>query len=359
MSSQSEEEKKSLIIAAAVALIALASMKFSGKKRGTGSGAIASLEPARGRYAENPSEIPGRGWKDIAIRVYKSISEDRVLAEAAGITYYTLLAIFPAIAALVSIYGMVADPAQIASTLDNVKGILPGGAIDVVREQLTRVTAQPSSTLGLGAIVGLLIALWSANSGIKALFDALNVVYDEKEKRGFFALNVTSLAFTIGAITFLIVAIAAVAGLPIALKHLPLHRVVEWVIEIMRWPVLLAAVVLALAFFYRYGPSRDRAKWKWVTWGSAIAGVLWLGASALFSWYAANFGNYNETYGSLGAVIGFMTWLWISAIVILLGGEINAEIEHQTLRDSTVGHRAPLGTRGAKMADTVGAAQAS
>jgi membrane protein len=222
---------------------------------------------------------------------------------------------------------------------------------------MTRLAAQPNSTLGLSMVVGLLISLWSANAGIKALFDALNVVYDEKEKRGFFSLNATSLAFTLAAIAFLLVAIGAIAGLPIILKHLPLHGVVEWAIRILRWPLLLASVVIALAIIYRYGPSRDRAKWKWVTWGSAIAGALWLAASALFSWYAANFGSYNETYGSLGAVIGFMTWLWISAIVILLGGEINAEMEHQTLRDSTEGHPAPLGTRGATMADTVGAAQ--
>jgi membrane protein len=326
-------------------------------KTGQGSVAAAALQPGRGRYAKHPHEIPARGWKDIAIRVYKSISEDRLLAEAAGVTYYALLAIFPAIAALVSVYGFFADPGEIVRTLDSVKGILPGGAIDVIREQLTRVASQPSTTLRLGAILGLLISLWSANAGIKALFDALNVVYDEKEKRGFFALNATSLVFTVAAITFVIVAIIAIAGLPLVLKHLPLPEFTGWLLQLCRWPVLLVFVVLALSVVYRYGPSRDRPKWRWVTWGGAIAGLLWLSASALFSWYAANFGSYNETYGSLGAVIGFMTWLWISAIVILLGGEINAEMEHQTLRDSTEGPPAPIGIRGAKMADTVGAAQ--
>lgn len=354
--SEAADEKRNLLIAGAVALLAIASMHLSDRKS-SASPVTASVEHGRGRLARHPSQIPARGWKDIAIRVYKSVSDDRILAEAAGVTYYALLAIFPAIAALVSIYGMFADPAEIASTLDGVKGILPGGAIDVVREQLTRIAAQPRSTLGLGAIFGLLVALWSANAGIKALFDALNVVYGEKEKRGFFAVNATSLAFTIAAIGFLLIAIGAIAGLPAILKHLPLGHVLEWIISLLRWPLLLASVVVALAFIYRYGPSRDRPKWKWVTWGSAIAGVLWLGVSALFSWYAANFGSYNETYGSLGAVIGFMTWLWISAIVILLGGEINAEMEHQTLRDSTEGHPVPLGARGAAMADSVGAAQ--
>ena len=354
--SEAAHEKRNLLIAGAIALFALASMHFAGKKASV-SPLTASVERGRGRLASHPSQIPARGWKDIATRVYKSISEDRILAESAGITYYALLAIFPAIAALVSIYGMFADPAEIASTLRSVEGILPGGAIDVVREQLTRIAAQPRSTLGLGAILGLLVSLWSANAGIKALFDALNIVYGEKEKRGFFSLNATSLAFTIAAIGFLLIAIGAVAVLPAILKHLPLGYVLEWIISLLRWPILLAAVVVALAFVYRYGPSRDRPKWKWVTWGSAIAGVLWLGLSALFSWYAANFGSYNETYGSLGAVVGFMTWLWISAIVILLGGEINAEMEHQTLRDSTEGHPVPLGARGAVVADSVGAAQ--
>jgi membrane protein len=354
--SEASDEKRNLLIAAAIALIALASMGLS-RRKASGSPLVASVERRRGRFAKYPSQIPARGWKDIALRVYRSIAEDRILAEAAGITYYALLAIFPAIAALVSIYGMFADPAEIASTLSSVEGILPGGAIEVVREQLTRIAAQPRSTLGLGAIFGLLIALWSANAGIKALFDALNVVYGEKEKRGFFALNATSLAFTIAAISFLLIATGAIAGLPAVMKHLPLGHVLEWIISILRWPILLAAIVLGLAFVYRYGPSRDQPKWKWVTWGSAIAGMLWLGVSALFSWYAASFGSYNETYGSLGAVVGFMTWLWISAIVILLGGEINAEMEHQTLRDSTRGHPVPLGARGAAVADSIGAAQ--
>jgi membrane protein len=190
---------------------------------------------------------------------------------------------------------------------------------------------------------------------MKALFDALNVAYAEKEKRGFFKLNLVSMIFTIGAILFLLAAVVAVIGLPLLLKHLPLQSVTAWLVSALRWPAMLVCVVAALALLYRYGPSRDKARWRWVTWGSALVGVLWLGASALFSWYAANFGSYNETYGSLGAVIGFMTWLWISAIIILLGGEINAEIEHQTARDSTVGPPMPLGTRGATMADTIGA----
>jgi membrane protein len=350
-------EKTSLLIAGALVVAAVA---LGWRQNGDNAHRqVPAIERGgRGRSATKPSDIPARGWKDILIRVYKSLAEDRVLANAAGVTFYALLALFPAIAALVSVYGLFADPADVSRLLEGLKGLLPGGALDVIGEQLTRVTAQAQGALGLGAIAGLLIALWSANSGVKALFDALNVVYDEQEKRGFFTLNAISLAFTLGAIMFLIIAIAIVVALPIALEFLPLRGFFEWLIHVMRWPLLLLAIVVALALLYRYGPSRDKPRWRWVSWGSVIAGLVWVGASALFSWYAENFGSYNKTYGSLGAVIGFMTWIWISVIVILMGGEINAEMEHQTARDTTKGAPLPMGMRGARMADRLGPAQA-
>ena len=312
-------------------------------------------EDGRGRSASRPSEIPARGWKDIVLRVYEGISDDRILANAAAVTFYALLALFPAIAALVSIYGLFADPSTMASRLDSVSGILPGGAIDVVREQLTRLTAQGSAMLGISFVIGLAISLWSANGGIKALFDALNVVYEEKEKRSFINLNAVSLAFTIGMILFLCVALACVIVVPVVLNYLP--GVIGLIFDIARWPVLLVLVALTLAFIYRYGPSRTEPRWRWITWGSAFAALAWLAASALFSWYASSFGNFNKTYGSLGAVIGFMTWMWLSIIVILIGAKLNAETEHQTARESTAGAPKPLGRRGAKMADTVGPAR--
>jgi membrane protein len=313
------------------------------------------LEDGRGRSAGAPSEIPVRGWKDIVLRVYEGISDDRILANAAAVTFYALLALFPAIAALVSIYGLFADPSTIASRLDSVSGILPSGAIDVIRDQLTRLAAQGSATLGISFVVGLAISLWSANGGIKALFDALNMVYEEKEKRSFIKLNAVGLMFTVGVIFFLLVALAGVIAIPIALNYLP--GVIGLIIDIARWPVLLVLVAVALAFIYRYGPSRREPLWRWISWGSAFAAVMWLAASALFSWYAASFGNFNKTYGSLGAVIGFMMWMWLSIIVILVGAKLNAETEHQTARESTTGAPKPLGRRGAKMADTVGPAR--
>jgi membrane protein len=314
------------------------------------------FEDGRGRSATAPSEIPARGWKDILWRVYYGISEDRILANAAGVTFYALLALFPGIAALVSIYGLFSDPSTIADHLDTISGFAPGGAIDVIREQLTRLTAQGQATLGISFVVGLAISLWSANSGIKALFDALNVVYEEKEERSFLKLNAITLSFTIVTIAFLLIALAVVIALPVALNYLAASNVTGVLLEVAGWPFLLALVALALTLIYRYGPSRAEARWQWVTWGGAFAALAWLGASALFSWYAASFGNFNKTYGSLGAVIGFMTWMWLSIILILVGAKLNAEVEHQTARESTTGPPKPLGMRGARMADTVGPA---
>jgi membrane protein len=288
----------------------------------------ANLEVGRDRSTATPSEIPAPGWKNTLLRVYNGISADRILANAAGVAFYVLLALFPGIAALVSIYGLFADPSSIAGHLDTISSVAPGGAIDVVREQMTRVSAQGSTTLGISFALGLMISLWSANSGIKALFDALNVAYEEKEKRSFIRLNAITLLFTIGTLVFLTIALACVIALPVALNYLTLPPVTGMLLKLARWPILLLLVGSALTLIYRYGPSRIEPRWRWITWGSACAAVAWLAASALFSWYAANFGSFNKTYGSLGAVIGFMTWIWLSTIVVLVGGKLNAEIEH-------------------------------
>jgi membrane protein len=313
-------------------------------------------ERGRGRSAHTPSEIPARGWKDILVRVYREISDDRVMVTAAGVTFYVLLAIFPAVAALVSVYGLFADPQTIAEHLNEASAFLPGGAVEIIGEQINRVVAQGEATLGATFLIGIAVSLWSANAGIKSLIDALNVVYDETEKRSFIKLNALSLAFTIGIIGFMLVALGAMVVLPVILDYVGLGGVGETIIKLLRWPILLLGVGLGIACIYRYGPNRDKAKWRWITWGSALASIMWLAASILFSWYAANFGSYNETYGSLGAAIGFMMWIWLSTIVILLGAELDAEMEHQTARDTTEGPPRPLGGRGATMSDTVGEA---
>jgi membrane protein len=312
----------------------------------------------RGRSAETPSEIPARGWKDILLRIYRGISENRILLVAAGVTFYSLLAIFPGIAALISIYGLFADPASVAGNLDTIANVAPGGAIDVLREEMNRLASQGGATLGVSFLVSLAISLWTANSGIKAIFDALNIVYGEEEKRSFLTLNAITLLVTFGIVAFILLTLAALVIIPIVLAYVPLAAVTALVVKIGRWPILFALVTTTLAVLYKYGPSRTEPRWRWITWGSVSAAIVWLAASALFSWYVASFGSYNKTYGSLGAVIGFMTWIWISIIVVLVGAKLNAEMEHQTVRESTVGVPKPLGRRGAKMADTVGEAQA-
>lgn len=314
-------------------------------------------EQNRGRHADIPAHIPLRGWKDILLRVYKNLGKNRVIVVAAGVTFYSLLAIFPAIAAMVAIYGLFADPATISSHLDSVAGVLPSGAIEVVRDQMTRIASKGKSTLGLTFITGLLVSLWSANAGMKSLLDALNLVYNEEEKRGFIRLNLVSLTFTALGIVFALLAMGALVALPVVLNFVGLGSITELLLKIGRWPVLFVGVALALAVLYRFGPSRSQPKWRWITWGSTFAAIAWIVLSVLFSWYAENFGNYNQTYGSLGAVIGFMIWLWLSIIIILIGAEINAEVEHQTMLDTTTGAPKPMGARHATMADTVGAAQ--
>jgi membrane protein len=320
--------------------------------------ASAASEPGRGRQADTPTEIPAKGWKDILWRTYEEFGADRIMSIAGGVTYYALLALFPAIAALVSLYGLFADPATIRDHLITLSNILPSGAIEIIGEQVSRIASKGEGTLGLSFVIGLGVSLWSANAGMKAFLDALNIVYDEDEKRGFIALNLRSLAFTLGAVVFILISLAGIVVVPVVLAFVGLASSTEWLLAIARWPILLAGITLGLAVVYRYGPSRDQAKWKWVTSGSIVAAVLWLAVSMLFSWYAANFGSYNETYGSLGAVIGFMTWIWISSVVMLLGAEINAEMEHQTAKDTTTGPDRPMGARGATMADNLGAAKA-
>jgi membrane protein len=313
-------------------------------------------ERGRGRQADSPFQIPWRGWKDILWRTCRQIGEDRLLAVAAGVVFYGLLALFPALTAIVSLYGLFANAATINDHLTMAAGILPGGAIDIIREQAVRLASKGDAKLGFGFIVGLDIALWSANAGMKAIIDALNVVYEEKEKRGFVKLNLISLAFTLAAIAALLLALGAVVVLPLLLAWLGFATLTASLVQYARWPVLLVLVIVGLALIYRFGPSRREARWQWLGVGSVFAAIAWLGSSALLSWYLGSFAHYDATYGSLGAAIGMMMWMWISSIVILFGAQLNSEIEHQTARDSTVEHDQPLGARGAVMADTVGAA---
>lgn len=311
-------------------------------------------EPARGRNADRPSEISFKGWKDVSWRVWSKIGDDRVMLIAAGTTFYMLLALFPALAAFVSVYGFVADPKTIADQIAFLGGILPSGGYEVIRAQLEALASQNTSALGFGFLLGLGIALWSANNGIKTLFDAMNIAYAETEKRGFIKLNLVSFAFTFGAILVGILFLFSVGVIPALLAMLRIGGWTELLIYILRWPVMIVATAAAITLIYRFGPSREAAKWRWLTWGSAIATVVWMAASIGFSFYLENFADYNATYGALGAIIGFMMWTWISVVIMIVGAELNAELEHQTARDSTTGNPRPIGERGAVMADTLG-----
>jgi membrane protein len=311
----------------------------------------------RGRQAERPSEIPVRGWLDILKRTLERFGKDRILLISAGVTFYLLLAMVPALAAFLSLYGLFFAPEDVGRHLDRLAAIAPQGTLDLVGREANRIVSQGGGTLSVALATGFLISLWSANAGMKAIIEGLNVAYGETEKRSFLQLNLQSLVLTVGAMAALLVMIAGLAIVPLVLAALAPAPAVSALITIGRWPVLLALVVVAVAVLFRFGPSREKPRWRWITWGSAGAALVWLAGSLLFSWYVANFGQYGATYGSLGAVIALMTWMWLSTTVILLGAELNAEIEHQTERDTTAGPDAPIGSRGARMADTVGEAR--
>lgn len=321
--------------------------------------ARAAVEPGRGRHAKSPFTIPWAGWKDIFWRTYQRIDEDRLLATAGGVVFFGLLAIFPAVTALVSSYGLFADPSTISNNLQTLATMLPEGSFQVVEDQVARVVSNGNTTLGATFLLGLLLAVWSANAGVKAIFDALNVAYEEREKRSFVRLNMVSLAFTVGGIAALLLMVGAVVAFPLALNHLGMAPESKLIAALARWPLLFLILLVALAVLYRFAPSRDAPRWQWLSLGAVTAAILWIAGSALLSWYLSEFANYNATYGSLGAAIGLMTWMWMSAIVIMFGAELNSEIERQTLRDTTTGRPKPLGSREAVSADTVGAAAPS
>lgn len=316
--------------------------------------ANASDEMDRGRMAQRPKEIPKAGWGDIAFRIKDELGKDNLSMIAAGAAFYALFAIFPAIAALVSLYGLFTSPETVQQHVQMLETIMPEQARQVLTGQLQRVTESGDTALGIGAIVSLLLAVWSSSKGVKSLMTALNVVYDEEERRGFFKLNLTALVLTAATLVFVLVALAAIAILPAVVGLLNLPPMVETLARWLRWPLLGVVCVGILAVMYRYAPCRARPQWRWVIWGAVVATVLWLLGSALFSWYVSNFGSYNETFGSVAAIAVLMMWFWLSAYFVLIGGELNAEMEHQTRRDTTVGKPKPLGGRDAYVADTVG-----
>jgi len=291
---------------------------------------------ARGRPAAGPHQIPWTDWKELLRRTYARTGDDRLLATAAGVVFFGLLAVFPAITALVSSYGLFAKPSTIADNLQTLALMLPADSFQIVRDQIARVLDKGNASLGTTFLFGLALAIWSANAGVKAVIDALNVVYEVRETRGFIRLNLISLVFTVGGIAALLLMVAAVVALPLALDHLGLEPESRTIVAFARWPLLLAVLMIALGVLYRFGPNRRATHWRWLGVGAIAASLLWIAGSALLSWYLSNFANYDATYGSLGAAIGLMIWMWMSAIIVLWGAELNSEIEHQAGLDAAV-----------------------
>jgi membrane protein len=338
----------------AIVISAIAvSATYVGLTRGRAEASV-SREDDRGRDAAVPEAIPIKGLRDVLWRVLHEISEDRVTLIAAGVTFYLLLALFPSITALVAVYGLVADTSTMTEHLRQLAGLLPPGAFDIIADRITSLAETKASTLGLTFFVGLALALWSTHSATLAIFDAMNIAYEEDEKRGFVKLNVIGLIFTLCAMVSAAVVVGLVAVMPVVLSYLWLDQYKEHLALLVRWPMLALIAAAATTAIYRFGPSREPAQLRWMTWGALLTTACWFAMSLGFSFYLKNFADYSATYGPLGALIGFLIWVWLSIVILIVGGELNAELEHQTARDTTTGLPLPMGARGAYVADTLG-----
>ncbi|WP_106478805.1 YihY/virulence factor BrkB family protein [Phytohalomonas tamaricis] len=308
----------------------------------------------RGRDAKKPTQIPAAGWRDTLLRVKNELDGDHVSLVAAGIAFYGLLAIFPAIAALISLWGLLFDPQQVEQQIAALSEVLPQEAAGIIEGQARQVSANTGTGMSLAAIGGLLFTIYSASKGVKSFVAGLNIIYDEGESRGFIKRTVLVMALTLGMIIITVLTLATIAILPIAISFLPLGDTISSLLLYVRWPILLLVVMTAISILYRYAPNRRAARWEWVSVGSVAATILWIIGSIGFSIYVRNFASYNETYGSLGAVVILLMWFWLSAYIVLLGAELNSEMERQTRQDTTVEPEKPMGKRGAYAADTVG-----
>lgn len=308
-------------------------------------------KPLHGARANTPLAIPGKGWWQVLMRVKGEIGNDNLSIVAAGVAFYALLAVFPALAALVMVYGLLSDPAEVSAQLAPLRDVMPKDAFSIVDDQLRSLAQGGATATRLGLLLSIALAIWSSSKGIKALFTAINIAYEERENRGWIRLNLTALVFTAGAIVFVVASIGLIAGLPTVLNFVDTSGALVTAVLWLRWPLIVAIAIVVLAVLYRWGPSRAPARFRWITPGAIVAIVLWLAGSIAFSFYVENFASYNQTYGSLGAVVILLFWFYLSAYCVCLGAELNAELEHQTRRDSTTGEAQPLGSRGAFVAD--------
>ncbi len=311
----------------------------------------------RGRSAAVPRQIPTIGWRDILLRVKDQISSDNVSIVAAGVAFYCILALFPALAAVVSIYGLVTSPQEVQQQIKSISDFLPQEAQTVIHEQLLSISTSTESALSFGAIAGLLIAIWSASKAMSALITSLNIAYNEEETRGFLKITGLAILLTIIGIIFLILTLFLITLLPTVLRIFGFGELAQTGLSLARWPLLAVVVMVGLAFLYRYAPCRNPPKWQWVSWGAGIATILWVIGSLGFAIYANDYGNYNQTYGSLGAAVILLMWFWLTAFIVMVGAEVNSEMERQTKKDTTVGEPQPMGQREAYAADSLGPSQ--
>ena len=311
-------------------------------------------QASRGRSAERPADIPAPGWRDIAMRVFQNLSRHNLSLVAAGLAMYALLSIFPALTAALSLYGLFVTPVNAVQQINSLAGMLPAQGWMMVSKQLQEVASHTSGTLSISAGAALLVALWSARSGMSSLMSAMNIAYEEEEKRNFLWQVVLSVFFTLMTLLALLVLLALGFAIPVVLAILGTSQWVKLAAEVLRWLLIWGFSVVALALLYRFAPSRRQPKWHWVSWGSAIAATLWVIGSLLFTLYLQTFGSYQKTYGAVGSVVVLLLWFYLSSFFVMLGAEINAEMEHQTARDTTEGTPRPMGRRGAYVADTLG-----
>jgi membrane protein len=316
----------------------------------TESGASKDATDVPGYGAEQPSQIPPGGWFQILRRSFKEVRNDHLTLVAGGVAYAWFLALFPGLIAAVLIYGLVTDPSQVESQVNNMASGLPSDAQSLITTQLKSI-AGGSGGFGLGLVISIALALWSASAGMAGLVEAVNIAYDEDEDRNFVVKRALALVLTIGFLIFLAVAVTLVAVFPIVLSQLGTSPVVEIIAQVVRWAILAGAAIVALGLIYRIGPDRDAPAVRWLSLGSVLAALIWIAASVGFSFYVDNFSSYGKTYGALAGVVVLLIWFWITALVVLLGAEINAETEAQTVKDTTKGEPRPLGERGAVKAD--------
>ena len=306
-----------------------------------------------GLHAEKPTEIPWAGWKQILKRAWAENKADNMPIIAGGVAFFGFLSIFPALIALISIYGLVASPETVARQVEDLSAQLPDDAASLIEEQLTAIVANSGSALSISLVVSILAALWSASGGVGNVITAVNIAYDEVEARGFVKLKLTSLALTLGAIVFVLITFGLLAVVPSVIEALGLGVVGTILAQVARWVLLLAVFSGALAVLYRIAPDRDAPRLAWVSLGSLVVTVVWAAVSVAFALYVNNFGSYDKTYGTIAGVIVLMLWLYLTCYLVLLGAEINSEAEHQTAHDTTTGEPQPMGNRDANMADTL------